>query len=223
MNSSGSLAVFVATLCLLLLELAPEGQAHSVWIEPLNGELVIRFGELDGNIERSPGHLDELSMPVSIAYVTNAPSVLSVAKKQNHFSLAGATPTDVVCAESTYAVMTTPGNPGRRPIFYARWQPAGSGAGVPLLTLDLVPTGTKGEVRVFFKGEPLPGIKAILRTPDEREQELTANGEGLIQFSSEQAGQHHLSIARHREALKGFFAGKEYGLTSHNAALTWFQ
>lgn len=213
----------LAAIALMFCGLTPQAFAHSVWIEPLSGELVIRFGELDGNIEKSPGHLDKLSMPVSIAYVTNTPSVLSVAKKADHFSLAGVAPTNVVCAESTYAVMTTPGNPGRRPIFYARWHPPGSGPGVPLLTLDLVPTATKGEVRVYFKGEPLPGIKAVLRTPDEREQEVTASSEGLIRFPADQTGQYHLSIARHRETQKGFFAGREYGLTSHNAALTWIQ
>ncbi|MCW5558570.1 MAG: hypothetical protein KIT22_12155 [Verrucomicrobiae bacterium] len=223
MKTKLRLPTALATICLIVCGLALRCQAHSVWIEPLSDELVIRFGELDGNIEKSPGHLDELSIPVSVAYVTNAPSVLAVTKKSNHFSLAGVTPTNVVCAESTYAVMTTPGNPGRRPIFYARWQPPGSGPGVPLLTLDLVPTATKGEVRVYFKGEPLPGIKAVLRTPDEREEEITANSEGLIRFTAEQVGQYHLSIARHREPLKGFFAGKEYGLTSHNAALTWIQ
>lgn len=184
---------------------------------------MIRFGELDGNTEKSPGHLDELSVPVSFAVVTNAPSALDTAKQSNHFSLGGVSPTNVVCAESTFAVMTTPGNPGRRPNFYARWHPPEAGAGAPLLTLDLVPTGRKGEARVYFRGEPLPGVKAVFRTPDEREQELIADGEGFLRFPTTQTGQYHLSIGRHRETLKGFFGGRAYGLTSHNAALTWVQ
>lgn len=197
--------------------------AHSVWIEPHQGALVIRFGELDGRTEKSPGHLDELSVPVPFSILTNALVAIEIAKQTNHFSLNGTSPTNIVCADTTYAVMATPGNPGRRPNFYARWHPPGAGPGTPTLTLDLVPSGKPGEVRVYFRGEPLPGIKAIFRTPDEREQELTADSEGFLRFPTAQTGQYHLSIARHRETLKGFFGGKAYGLTSHNAALTWVQ
>jgi len=44
-------------------------------------------------------------------------------------------------------------------------------------------------------------VKATLRTPDEVEKEVTADAEGFVRFESKQSGQHHLSIARHRETL----------------------
>ena len=119
--------------------------------------------------------------------------------------------------------MAAPGKPGRLPHFYARWQPVGAGAATPSLTLDLVPADKAGEVRVLFRGKPLPGVKAVLRTPDEKEQELTADGEGVLRFSSARSGLHLLSIARHRETLGGFTGGRAYDLTSHNASLAWRQ
>lgn len=67
----------------------------------------------------------------------------------------------------------------------------------------------------------MAGVKATLRTPDEKEQELTADNEGLLRFESNQSGFHLLTIARHRENLPGFAGGLAYDLTSHNAALTW--
>ena len=45
-------------------------RAHSVWIEPADGKLVIRFAEPDGKFERSPGHLDNLSAPIVFLLVT---------------------------------------------------------------------------------------------------------------------------------------------------------
>jgi len=208
--------------CLLA---ALNGLAHSVWLEPnAAGELMLRFAEPDGKFEKSPGHLDELTQPIAWKPgASNAPVTLTVEKKSDHFRLAEAKATDTVQAETDFQVMTAPGRPGRLPHFYARWHPAGAGAATPALTLDLVPTGKSGEVRVFFRGKPLGGIKATLRTPDEKEQEVTADGEGYLRYASTQSGQHMLSIARHRETVGGFAGGRAYDLTSHNASLTWRQ
>lgn len=196
--------------------------AHSVWIEPLaSGELAIRFAEPDGRLEKSPGHLDELQHPAAWKNSGTNPVPVTVEKKPDHFRLASTTAAEAIQIETAYPVMTSPGRPGRRPFFYARWQPPSAGPATPALTLDLVPTGKPGEVRAFFRGKPLPGVKATLRTPDEKERELTADDDGLFRFESRQSGVHLLTIARHREALPGFAGGQAYELTSHNAALTW--
>lgn len=199
--------------------------AHSVWIEPnAAGQLVLRFAEPDGKFEKSPGHLDELTVPVAWTIgASNAPVAVVVEKKPDHFLFVDSRAALPVQAETDFQVMTAPGKPGRLPHFYARWQPVGAPPAAPALTLDLVPTGKAGEVRVFFRGKPLPGIKATLRTPDEKEQELTANAEGFLQFTSAQSGLHLLSIARHRETVAGFAGGRAYDLTSHNASLAWSQ
>lgn len=199
--------------------------AHSVWIEPTpEGALILRFAEPDGKFETSPGHLDELTVPA--AFVVDGagiPRSLDAVKLRDRFALQGSASTNAAGAEVTYLVMGAPGKPGRRPVFYARWHPAGSGPAVPTLILDLVPTGKPGEARVHFRGKPLGGVKAILRTPDEKELELTADSEGFVRWTTTQTGLHHLRIARHREPLAGFHLGKEYDQTSHNACLTWEQ
>lgn len=195
---------------------------HSVWIEPLpDGGLVVRFAEPDGRLEKSPGHLDRLSIPVAFAVTNGLPQPVVAVKSTNHFRLVEAWSTNSACVETSFDVLSGRGKPGRRPNFYARWQPLAGGAGTPALTLDLVPTGRPGEARVWFRGKPLPGIQATLRTPDERERELVADAEGLLRFEVVQRGQYLLTVAHHRESLPGFAGGLAYELLSHNAALTW--
>ena len=216
----------ISTLVLTLLTTfaASHAFAHSVWIEPTtNGQLIIRFAEPDGRLEKSPGHLDSLSSPVAFTVITNTPVAVDASKNTNHFLLIAASPTNAACAETSFVVMSAPGKPGRKPNFYARWSPSLDTAATPALNLDLVPTGKPGEVRIYFRGKPLGGVKSTLRTPDEVEKEVTADAEGFVRFESKQSGQHHLSIGRHRETLAGFHGGNAYDLTSHNAALTWRQ
>ena len=195
--------------------------AHTIWIEPLGNNLVIRFAEPGDDFEVSPGHLDSLSGPLSFAVITNAPVAIDAPKKTDHFLLVGASVTNVVCTETTFTVRG-----GRKPHFYARWHPSGIGVSErtgPLLTFDLVPTGQLGEVRVYFRGQPLSGVKATLRTPDGKEQELTADSGGLVRFAPAQRGQYLLTVAHHREPLAGAYLGRPYQQTSHNTAFTWVQ
>jgi hypothetical protein len=205
-------------LCALTISATSAAYAHSVWIEQNGNNLVIRFAEPGNGFETSPGYLDNLSSPVSFVVGTNAPLPIEASKKSDNFLLVGASPAKITCAETSFTVRG-----GRKPIFYARWQPTGAGAAKPMLTLDLVPTGKPGEARVYFRGQPLGGIAVTLRTPDEKEQELTANAEGFLHFEPKQAGQYLLTIAHYREVLGGFYDGQPYKETSHNCSLTWQQ
>jgi hypothetical protein len=213
-----------AFIAAVFFALACSAPAHTVWIEPLEDKLVARFAEPGNDFETSPGHLDSLTAPVAFRVITNAPLTIQSPKKADHFLLAGAGRADAVCLESIFTVRG-----GRKPHFYARWDSidrttdAASRINAPLLTLDIVPTGKSGEARAWFRGQPLAGVKATLRTPDGKEEELTADSEGFIRFKTKQAGQHLLTIAHHREPIAGFHAGRAYQQTSHNAALTWLQ
>ena len=202
----------------LLLFFATDAFAHTVWIEPLDGKLVIRFAEPSGNFEKSPGHLDSLSVPSVFTVMTNIPVMVESIKTTNHFHLASASPTNVTGVESIFTVRA-----GRKPHFYARWQPAGAGAGTPMLTFDLVPTGKSGEARVYLRGQPVGGLKATLRTPDDTEKEIAVDADGYVRFDSKQSGLHLLTIAHHRESIGGAHLGRAYEQTSHNTALTWVQ
>ncbi|HMP84194.1 MAG TPA: hypothetical protein PKA41_15965 [Verrucomicrobiota bacterium] len=193
--------------------------AHSVWIEPMEeGQLVIRFAEPSGNLERSPGYLDSLSVPMSFILVTNTPVSVDVSKRKNHFLMEGASPTNFAFAETSFTVRAK-----RKPNFYARWQPDGLSAATPMLTLDLVPTGRPGEARAYFRGQPLGGIKATLHTPNGDELELVADADGIIRFKTPDSGQYMLTLAHHREPLIGFHGGVPYEQNSHNCSLVWVQ
>ena len=197
---------------------------HSVWIEPgQDGQLIIRFAEPDGKFEKSPGHLDEIETPAAWKTGDKGPVRLEVQKKADHFLIVGSKISDAVQIETQFGVLAAPGKPGRLPHFYARWQPRGAGGAAPALQLDLVPTGKPGEFRVYFRGKPMPEAKATLRTPDEKEQALTADGDGVLRFSASGAGLYMLSLAHHREALPGFSRGQAYDVTSHNASVTWVE
>jgi hypothetical protein len=193
-------------------------QAHSVWIEPKDNQLVVRFAEPGAAFETSPGYLDALASPLAFTVVTNKPVTAEVTKKSDHFVIAGGKITKVTCVETAFTVRG-----GRKPYFYARWQPNMNVGAIPLLTFDLVPTGKIGEVRAYFRGQALPAVSATLRLPDGKEEEITADSEGFLHFKSEQPGQYLLTIAHHREPLAGFHQGVAYTETSHNCALSWMQ
>jgi hypothetical protein len=196
--------------------------AHSVWIEPNEDKkLVIRFAEPSGNLERSPGHLDSLAVPMAFQTApgsTNAPVALHVSKQKDHYAIAEASGTNIIGAETSFTVRA-----GRKPLFYARWQPAGVGEGKALLTLDLVPTGKAGEVRLFLRGQPLGDVKATLHAPNGDEKEFAADAQGYIRFPATEPGQYLLTVAHQREPLAGVHLGVPYKETSHNCSLAWEQ
>lgn len=203
--------------------LAPTaGFAHSVWIEPKEDKQpVIRFAEPSGNLERSPGHLDSLTVPMVFQTVptsTNQPTLLNVSKQKDHYAIAGASGTNIIGAETSFTVRA-----GRKPLFYARWQPTGAGEGKPLLTLDLVPTGKSGEARLYLRGQPRSGVKATLMTPHGDEKELTTDAEGYIRVPTTEPGLYLLTVAHQREPIAGVHLGVAYKETSHNCALSWEQ
>lgn len=221
--------------------------AHEVWIEDTpEGLLVVRFAEYGEKFEKSPGALDALTLPFAWAPAAEATAggnesrgareerdiragkvdAFEVQKKADGFALVGSAASKPAQIETGFTVMGKagdPGKPARKPYFYARWQPAGAGAGQPALNFDLVPTGQKGEVRVYFRGKPLAGVKVTLHPPGEGDKELTSDADGLVHFSAEKPGLYLLSAAHQRESIAGFFGGKGYDAISHNCSLSWRQ
>lgn len=207
------------------LLLSSASLAHSVWVEPgPDGTLVVRFGELDGEVEKSPGHLDSLSSPVAaVLPVSEEAKPLESEKKSDHFTLGGAKPDQTLVAENVFPVMAFEGRAARRPFFYSRWLPAGGDkvAGTPSLTLDIVPTGKPGEARVYFRGEPLPDTKARLNAPNGSHTPLKTDAEGVVKFTTAEPGRWVLTVPGYSEELPGFAGGQAYAVASHNASLTW--
>ncbi|WP_438480023.1 DUF4198 domain-containing protein [Oleiharenicola lentus] len=211
-----------------LLALAPFARAHSVWIEDTpDQKLVLRFGEVGEKYEKSPGYLDEL-IPTAAwtADQDGKLNALVVEKKSDHYLLGKATPAKPTLAETNFFVMQRVKNPGIWPNMNVRWHPAGATPPVePALTLDLLPTGKAGEIRVYFRGQPLAGatVKVLGQGEEEgKEEKLTSDAEGRIQFTPKKSGLVVLSC-NHREKAPGYARGKAYELASYTVALSWRQ
>lgn len=211
-------------LALTALAAAAPVAAHEVWIEESEGKLVVRFAEYGEAFEKSPGHLDTLS--VSGAWTLGddgKPTPFEVQKKADHFLLVSASPAKGVQAEAGFAVMKRGEGPARKPNFYARWHHAAAGPAKPALVFDIVPTGTAGEVQVFFRNRPLAEAKITLVSPDGKEQELTADKDGKAKFTPDKSGNYLLYCKHQREDIAGFSGGVAYDALSHNCSLLWKQ
>ena len=211
-----------------LLSLASlSASAHSLWIEELPGSagLGIRFAEWGDDFETSPGHLDSL---VQVSGWTldaqGTPTLLNPPKKADHFLLGPVDTTRPAFAQAHFIVRKLRDDkPARAPTFYCRWQPSVDWqAGQPALILDLVPTSTPGEARVFFRGKPLPAAEVLFFSPKVSGEKLTADAEGRVRAPDmSQPGHYLLAISRYSEELPGFFNGVPYAITSHSSSLYW--
>ena len=207
-----------------LLCLTSALSAHQVWIEELDGKLVVRFAEYGEDYEKSPGRLDSLITPQ--AWTTGddgKPAAFEVQKKADHFLLAGATTAKGALAETGFPVMKRGEDPARKPNFYARWHHAAAGEAKPSMMFDIVPTGIPGEVQVFFRGKALPDTKVFVVPPEGKEEELTTDKDGKAKFTIGKSGNYLLYCKHHREDLPGFSGGVAYEALSHNCSLIWKQ
>src|SRR5688572_4827670 len=116
----------VASLVTLALLPACQLTAHEVWIEDTpENRLVARFAEYGDAFEKSPGALDSLSIPSAFIFDEKAKAKnLEVAKKADHFLLNAPAINVATHVETTFTVMGGGDKAARKPIFYARWQPA---------------------------------------------------------------------------------------------------
>jgi len=215
-------------LALALFGLAPLAsvQAHSVWIEDNDAsQLVVRFGQVGESYETSPGYLDDLFLSSAwTADVDGKLAPLPTEKKSDHYLLGGATPDQAALGETTFYVMQHGQGPAIWPVLYVRWQPAAADIPAePALTLDLLPTGQPGEIRVTFRGKPLAGAVVSIASEedaDHKTPKLTADAEGIVTYTPKAPGLVVLT-ANHREALPGFTRGKSYDFVSHTGAISW--
>ena len=198
---------------------------HSVYFdENKSSKIKIRFGEFQDEYEESPGYLDSLDTIIAWKIDDkNEPEMLETKKQINGFSI-NAINSDNIAAQTGFPIMARQ-DQARKPYFYARWCPSFKSKSTPSLTLDIVPNGKEGEVKVFFRGKTLSGIKLKLYSPDFNEVELVSDKNGLVVFkdSLKSKGIYMLKIARYSEKVSGYDQGKLYVIMSHNCSLSWNQ
>ena len=206
-----------------LIQLSSYG--HSVYFdENKNSEIKLRFGEFQDEYEESPGYLDSLDA-INAWKINdkNEPKKLDIEKQKNGFSIT-AQNSDNIAAQTGFPVMART-DQTRKPYFYARWCADFKRKSIPTLTLDIVPNGQEGEVKVYFRGKPLNGIKLNLYTPDYDKIELISDKNGIVLFKEniKSKGIYMLKIARFSENITGFDQGILYKIISHNCSLNWNQ
>lgn len=215
---------YISSILLIhLIQLSCYG--HSVYFdENKSSRIKIRFGEFQDEYEESPGYLDSLDT-ISAWKIDdkNEPEKLETKKQINGFSI-NAINSDNIAAQTGFPIMARQ-DQARKPYFYARWCPSFKSKSTPSLTLDIVPNGKEGEVKVFFRGKTLSGIKLKLYSPDYNEVELVSDKNGLVVFkdSLKSKGIYMLKIARYSEKVSGYDQGKLYEIISHNCSLSWNQ
>lgn len=210
----------------LLATTSITASAHSLWIEALpdNGGVGVRFAQWGDEYEVSPGNLDAF-IEVS-GWVLNEkgePVSFDVAKKHDHFFLGEPAAGQTVFAQAQFTVRQLHADkPARAPLFYTRFMPEGWAEGKPALTMDVVPTATPGEARVYFRRKPLPNADMLFFSPKVTDEKLKTDAEGFVRAPDiSKPGPYLLAIARYSEELPGFFRGVPYGITSHSASLYW--
>ncbi|GJG98393.1 DUF4198 domain-containing protein [Cupriavidus pauculus] len=216
---------FLSRLALVLAVLAPAAaQAHYLWLEQDKAGGHLYFGEYEEMLrERSPGRLDEMPAPV-IRSVNSAGQASDIQAKREAGGFAFAAPargTAVVATEAAYEVKdwTRAGIGIVKPMFYARFIGATVQPDAQAMTLDILPTGKRGEYRVVFQGAPLASTDVRIIAPNAWTREATTGKDGLVHFEFPWHGQYILHVV-HLEKTPGQFNGVAYTALRHRMTAT---
>ena len=179
----------IAAAAFALLGFAGVAQAHQIWIEQPAGHktAIVRFGEYGENLrEASPGLLDKFGKPTATLLSAKGDQSVEPRKTADGFALPfGAARGDSIVAEDAgYPLYTTKqGDKESLARYYPAARLVGSlAAQPPKLVLDLVPSGTAGEFKLFFKGEPKAKTKVALVTQSGWSKEGRTGEQGLVNF-----------------------------------------
>lgn len=182
------LSIFVSA-AIALLAFANTAQAHQIWIEQPAGQkdAIVRFGEFGENLrEASPGLLDKFGKPTATLLSAKGEQHVNARKVSGGYALPfGAARGDSIVAEDA-AYPLYKWKQGDKETLN-RYYPAARlitsfAPQQPKLALDLVPTGTAGEFKLVFKGQPKAKTKVTLVTQSGWAKEGNTDEQGLVKF-----------------------------------------
>lgn len=201
---------------------ASSAQAHQIWLEQPAGEnAVIRFGEFGENLrETSPGLLDKFVKPAATHVSSKGEHKADGSKAATGYALPfkAAAGEAIVAEEAFYPLYT--GKQGDKPT--TNWyHPAarlitGFAAQQPKLALDLVPNGTPGEYKLYFKGKPLPKAKVSLVVQSGWAKEAHTDAQGVVSFDMPWQGTYVAEVS-HNDRTPGERAGAQGGTEKYDA------
>ncbi|HRI82689.1 MAG TPA: hypothetical protein PLF88_09655, partial [Opitutaceae bacterium] len=196
---------------------------HSIWIEPGPADaLVVRFGDLRVVHEESPGRLDTLLQSAANGLDENFTATPAAVRLESAWlRLLGARAGQPALFQAQLAVYRAENRPAVLYTYYARWHAGTARPRTPALTLDILPEETPGRFRVFFRGEPVAGVKVYRHGDQHNEEALLTDAGGFVNVPV-QPGL-NLVTAHHNEALRGYAGGVAHDRIGHLAALSWLQ
>ncbi|MDP3230065.1 MAG: TonB-dependent receptor [Acidovorax sp.] len=217
--------LLAALLACATLTAVNTAHAHQVWLENAGGQARLHFGEFNENLrETSPGSLDKFTGVPVLEQVTgtSAQRVQGKLGKDAFAYTTSGTP-DTLFAAPIYPLIDR----SKRNLPAMVWQPsarwvAGLAKPVaPTAPLDLVPTGKPGELKVVYKGAPVPKAKVQLAAPSGWTREAEAGEDGTVTFVTPWKGQ-YVAEVKHTDKTEGTTAqGEKYGEASYVTTLTF--
>lgn len=215
-------ALGLATFVLASLGTA---QAHQVWLENNGGQAQLFFGEFNDNLrETSPGALDKfLTTPTLAQQTASGTQQLSGQRNATGFSYNAASQAQTLFASAAYPLIDR----SKRNEPALLWVPAARWVATPAQAvaanaqaLDLVPTGTPGQLMVSFNGMALPKTKVQIVAPSGWSREAQSDEQGRVNFALPWKGL-YVAEVHHSHKQGGEAQGKSYGEASYVTTLSF--
>jgi hypothetical protein len=208
-----SFAPALAAFAFLSLSLTTPASAHFLWIEPETDGARVYYGEFEENLrEASPGLLDRLTpVPEARMVASSGATPLKVEKSPTSFVVTGKRdPGDSIVVEQAKVNERKQGDKVTRTLGHlsARYVPDFSER-KPLLSLDIVPAGQPGAIKVFYKGQPLPKAKLELISESGWKRELKTDAQGELVVALPWRG-HYVIEVEHLDATPGTLGSEAY-------------
>lgn len=210
---TAKLSSMVAFGFIALLQ-ATMAQAHFIWLEQIDNQTRLYFGEYEGGLrEKTGGKLDAIAAPEATT-IDNKALQVSAKRAADYIAIEGAGTQPVLAHELTMKVkdLTKSRYGIVKPMYYAR---VGNGhaESVANHALDIQPIGNN-KVRIHLNGKPLAKAKLKVMAPNQWLQELDADENGEVTYSTPWPGLYVL-VAIHLEPKPGNYQGDTYENIRH--------
>lgn len=212
-----SLVLVIALFALIQTTIA---QAHFIWLEQVDGQTKLYFGEYEGGLrEKTGGKLDTIATPAATT-LDNQSLPIAAKRAENFIAIEGAKNQSVLAHELGMKVKDlTKSHYGIvKPMYYARTGNGNAEAVATSHALDIQPLGNH-KVRIYLNGKPLPKAKLKVMAPNQWLQELDADENGEATYNMPWAGLYVL-VAIHLEPNKGVYQGDAYDNIRHVSTYT---
>jgi len=208
-----------------LLLLSANAGAHALWVEPVDGEMHVCFGEYGENLrEKTGGTLDKITDLEVIELPQSTTGQLGFTRQvdyllltKNAEALSDKQAVAIRAGKSKVRDSKDPKIGMVKPMQYARFamsdtEPAST------LALDIQPVA-KNTFKLNFNGKPLAKTVVTVIAPNQWQRELKTNEAGEVTLNKPWKGLYVIE-ASHLEQLKGEFEGQKFDAVRHASTLS---